>query len=126
MKRRLRLRGRRDFQSLVTGRRVFAGAAFIGFARPGSTDGTRVGVAVSRQVKGSVARNRARRRLREASRLGFLTTLLDWVGAGPGITFDVVLIARPAAGDLPFDTLRAEAAEFARRLDGGLPAGARR
>jgi ribonuclease P protein component len=116
MKRRLRLRGRRDFQALVSGRRVFAGAGLIGFARPGATDGTRVGIAVSRRVKGSVARNRARRRLREAARLGFLPGLSDWAEARPGITLDVVLIARPAALDLPFESLLSEASEFARRL----------
>ncbi len=125
MKRRLRLRGRRDFQALISGRRVFAGAGLIGFARPGATDGTRVGVAVSRQVRGSVGRNRARRRLREAARLGFLPGLHDWARASTGITFDVVLIARPAALDLSFETLRSEVAEFARRLEATRVAGPR-
>lgn len=116
MKRRIRLRGRRDFQALVSGRRVFAGAGLVAFARPGATDHTRIGVAVSRQVKGSVNRNRVRRRLREACRVGFLPGLADWAAARPGITFDVVLIARPAALRVPFDSLRAEVVEFAHRL----------
>ena len=125
MKRRLRLRGRRDFQALVTGRRLFAGTSFIGFARPGSTAGTRVGIAVSRQVKGSVARNRARRRLREAARLGFLATVAGWAELRPGITFDVVLIARPAGVRLGFEALCREAVEFADRLLAAGPPGAR-
>lgn len=126
MKRRLRLRGRRDFQALVTGRRLYATTAFIGFARPGATAGTRVGIAVSRQVKGSVARNRARRRLREAARLGFLATVAGWAELRPGITFDVVLIARPACIQLNFDALCQEAVEFAARLQAaGLPGAGR-
>lgn len=80
---------------------------------------TRLGVAVSRQIKGSVGRNRARRRLREAGRLAFLTELSDWMGLNSGITFDVVLIARPAALNLPFDDLLGEARRFARALEPG-------
>jgi len=123
MKRRLRLRGRRDFQALVTGRRLYAGSGFIGFARSGTTAGMRVGVAVSRQVKGSIARNLARRRLREAVRLGLLPALSDWSQARPGITFDVVLIARPAAGEIVFESLRRESIEFAGRLGALAPPG---
>ena len=54
-----------------------------------------VGVAVSRQVRGAVKRNRIRRRLREASRRASL--------AGPGA--HVVLVGRPRALACPFAEL---------------------
>ena len=73
-----------------------------------------MGVTVSRGIKSSVERNRARRRLREVARSGLL---------GPdsplrlvGIRYDVVLIARPAALDLPFADLEAETEQAALRL----------
>jgi ribonuclease P protein component len=56
----------------------------------------RVGFAVSRQMRGAVTRNRARRRLREAYRRA---------GAPGPAGVDVVLIARPAALTAPFDRL---------------------
>jgi RNase P protein component len=36
---------------------------------------------------------------------------------GPGITFDVVLIARPPALTAPFSQIEAEVGEFGDRLD---------
>jgi ribonuclease P protein component len=73
-----------------------------------------VGVTVSRAVKGAVNRNRARRRLREASRLVLLGT--DSPLADVGIRYDVVLIARPAALEVSFADLKAEASRAARKL----------
>lgn len=77
-------------------------------------DGSRVGVTVSRAVKGAVARNRARRRLREASRLQLLGP--DSPLLRPGIRYDVVLIARPAALEAPFDDLLSEASAAAQSI----------
>ena len=94
----------------MAGRRVYSGRGMVALMRPGTTDGSRVGVTVSRQIKGSVSRNRARRRLREVSRLKLLA--VDSPLVGRGIRYDVVLIARPAALELPFDSLEAEAAQL--------------
>ena len=77
-------------------------------------DEMRVGVTVSRQVKGSVDRNRARRRLREAARASLIEG-----GSGArrrGIRYDVVLIARPAALTVRFADLKEEAEQAALRL----------
>ena len=115
MKKRFRLTARSDFQRLLTGRRLYAGASLVGFATPGRTARTRVGVSTSRQIRGSVARNRARRRIREAVRLRLLSDGL--MGRGLGITFDVVLIARPRALTAPFSQIEAEVDEFGDRLD---------
>ena len=61
----------------------------------------RVGFAVSRQIRGAVRRNRARRRLREAYR-----------GLGPAQMrgVDAVFVARAWALEAPISELRAEMA----------------
>jgi ribonuclease P protein component len=62
----------------------------------------RAGFAVSRQIRGAVDRNRARRRLREAYR-----------GLGPAQLrgVDAVFVARAWALEAPLDELRAEMAQ---------------
>ncbi|HXD80711.1 MAG TPA: ribonuclease P protein component [Candidatus Acidoferrum sp.] len=114
MKRRIRLRRHGDFQAAISGKRFHSGRALVAFAVPSDRDESRVGVTVSRQVKTSVERNRARRRLRELVRV-------SWFGAdspltGVGIRYDVVLIARPAALEVAFADLVAEAEQAALRL----------
>lgn len=96
------------------GTRFYSGQALVAFAVPSEGDAGRVGVTVSRMVKGSVERNRARRRLRELAR----QTLLggDSPVTGVGIRYDVVLIARPAALKVPFADLRAEVEQAAVKL----------
>lgn len=69
---------------------------------------------VSRGIKSSVERNRARRRLREAARRHLVTA--DSGVSRRGIRYDVILIARPAALAVPFADLEAEAEQAARRL----------
>ena len=96
------------------GKRFYSGRALVAFALPNQQDQSRVGVTVSRMVKGSVDRNRARRRLRELARLSLLS--VDSPLSGVGIRYDVVLIARPAALELPFADLVAEAELAALRL----------
>lgn len=86
----------------------------MAFAAPGGADHDRVGVTVSRGIKSSPERNRARRRLREAARRHLLAA--DSGAARRGIRYDVILIARPAALAVPFADLEAEAEQAARRL----------
>jgi ribonuclease P protein component len=111
VKKRERLRSPREFQRVLATRRAFSGVALVAFVsateQPGG--GVRLGVTTSRRLRGAVLRNRARRRLREIAR----TTLLadDSPLRRPGIRFDVVLIARPAAAEVDFRALRAEAAQ---------------
>ena len=114
MKQRLRVRRRSDFQAAIGGTRVYSGRALVAFAVPQVSEGTRVGVTVSRTVKGSVARNRARRRLREVARMQLLGS--DSPLRGVGIRYDVVLIARPAALVVPFAELGNETRQAALRL----------
>jgi len=114
VKRRYRLRRKAEFQSAIAGKRVYSGRVLVAFAVPNESDQNHVGVTVSKAVKGSVQRNRARRRLRELARVTLLGP--DSPLAGLGIRYDVVLIARPAALDASFADLREEAAQAAVRL----------
>ncbi|HEY8643784.1 MAG TPA: ribonuclease P protein component [Candidatus Dormibacteraeota bacterium] len=114
MKRRFRLRRRGDFQATLGAGRIYAGRTLIAFARPRPSPPTRVGVTVSRGVRGAVRRNRARRRVREAARLRLVGD--DSRLAQPGIPYDVVLIARPAALTAEFASLLQDAERVAGRL----------
>ena len=98
----------------MSGKRFHSGNALVGFAVLSKAPEHRIGVTVSRAIKGSVDRNRARRRLREVARqelIGADSPLLR-----VGIRYDVVLIARPAALEVSFADLRAEASLAALRL----------
>ena len=114
MKRRYRLRRQAEFQSAFAGKRVYSGRALVAFAVPSSADTNRVGVTVSRAVKSSVERNRARRRVRELGREKLLGP--DSPLTGVGIRYDVVLIARPAALVMSFADLSEEASQAALRF----------
>ena len=114
MKRKLRLRRRADFQNAIQGKRFHSGRSLVGFAVPTDGSETRVGVTVSKALRSSVERNRARRRLREVARatlLGPDSPLLE-----RGIRYDVVLIARPEALEASYADLAAEASLAALRL----------
>lgn len=114
MKKRYRLRRGGDFQPVIAGGRVFSGRSLVGFARVRSQGPSRVGVTVSRQVRGAVGRNRARRRLREAVRRRLLQPGSPLVREGIG--YDVVLIARPDALEVKAALLEADADAFLGRL----------
>jgi ribonuclease P protein component len=98
-----RLKRRADFLRAAKGRR-WHGKAFSLQAGP-ATDDTdpetaRVGFTVTKKVGGSVVRNRARRRLREALRLSS--------GLPVKAGHDYVVIARIEAIRLPFSTLQTD------------------
>jgi ribonuclease P protein component len=114
VKRRFRLRRRQDFDRVMRAPRFFAGRAIVAFAIPSSNGGWRVGVTVSRRLRGAAKRNRLRRRLREAARASLLTRPGSPADVDAG--YDVVLIGRPAALELPLEALSEEAAQVRRRL----------
>ena len=103
-----RLKRRADFLRVAAARRKWAAPGLILQVAPQpvseqpdfetADDAVRVGFTASRKVGNAVKRNRARRRLKALVREMIAT------GADPGL--DLVLIARPATVDRPFDELR--------------------
>ena len=101
-----RLKRRADFLRVAALRRKWAAPGLILQVSPQpqsesegpAEDTIRVGFTASRKVGNAVKRNRARRRLKALVREMIAT------GANPGL--DLVLIARPATVDRPFDDLR--------------------
>ena len=116
MKKKFRITAGDDFRRVMAAGRIHAGRALVAFAVPSRPGAGRIGVTTSRRITGSVARNRARRRLREATRLRLLGGL---EGGGTGIGYDVVLIARPDLLTMPFSAVEAEVDAVRRRLDRG-------
>ena len=114
MKRRFRLRRQAEFKAAVGGTRLYSGKTMVAFAIPTDRADHRVGVTTSRNIKGSVRRNRARRRLREAARINMFGP--DSPLRDGGIRYDVVLIARPALVEVAFTELKAEVEQAALRL----------
>ena len=96
-----RLKRRADFLRVAAARRKWAAPGLILQAAPqpeATEEDVRVGFTASRKVGNAVKRNRARRRLKA------LAAEMLASGAQPGL--DLVLIARPATVDRPFDELR--------------------
>ncbi len=71
-------------------------SAFVLLVSPNALGAPRMGFTVSRKVGNAVARNRARRRLREAARIA--------IGEAP-LAADHVWIARPMPDEQPFSEL---------------------
>jgi ribonuclease P protein component len=95
LSRRQRLTTSAEFQALFQrGKRIDRPALIVLWRE--SSESTRVGFAVSRQLRNAVQRNRARRRLREAFRAAR--------DAAPAKA-DLVVIGRPAALGEPFAVL---------------------
>jgi ribonuclease P protein component len=85
MERRIRLRRTADVRRVYDEGRSWVHTLLVLIARPNDLDFSRVGVTASRKLGSAVARNRAKRLLREAAR-----HLYPQFGAG----WDVMLIAR--------------------------------
>lgn len=91
---------RADFLRLASRGRKLARSGFVmQVVRMGDEKPFRVGYTATKKIGNAVARNRARRRLKEAARLSFAEIPL----AG----FEMVLICRQETAALPFTTLRA-------------------
>ncbi len=105
-----RLRKRADFLSAARAGRQGTASMMVQARNRADDDGlVRVGFTCSKKVGNSVARNRAKRRLREAARLVLPDT------ARPG--WDYVLIGRfEATANRPFDALQQDLRDALRKL----------
>ncbi len=92
-----RLRTRAQFLAVRSGARAARPTLLVEAKRRAETGPIGLGLTASRKIGNAVARNRARRRLREAAR-----QLLPKHGL-PGV--DYVLVARQAAPDAPWAAL---------------------
>jgi ribonuclease P protein component len=90
------LRKSRDFRRAVDGGSREILATITAYRLPNHSETTRVGISVTRRAGNSVARNRIKRRIREAIRLNasFLPTRED-----------IVIVARPDIGRAAFDDI---------------------
>ena len=113
-----RLKRRADFLLVAGSRRKYVTPAFVLQARERDAapqSAIRIGFTATKKIGSAVARNRARRRLREAARL-----LLPQLGS-PG--FDYVFIARGGTAERPWVRLLDDVKSALIRLapDGAAP-----
>jgi ribonuclease P protein component len=112
-----KLTKRADFLFVQKGRRVARPTLTVEARRRAEDGPVRLGFTASRRVGGSVARNRARRRLREAAR----QLLPELAVAG----VDYVIVARQSAPDAPWTGLLDDLRNALIRLRAELEAGDR-
>lgn len=104
--RRWRLKRPEDFRAARQGKR-WRGTLITLAVRPNGLEHSRYGFALRKRVdKRAVARNRVKRRLREATRL-MLPQLADG--------YDVVISARPGAAEASYQVLEAALRELFRQ-----------
>jgi ribonuclease P protein component len=104
-----RLRHSGDIALVRAEGRSLRAASFNARIRRTAGSQTRMTVVASRAVGTAVARNRAKRRVREAFRRAFASS-----DAGPSI--DLVITVRPESLDAGFDTLQADALALLREV----------
>ncbi|MDR0838689.1 MAG: ribonuclease P protein component [Oscillospiraceae bacterium] len=93
------LKRNHEFRRLYSKGKSAASGSMVLYCRRSGSERNRVGFTVSTKLGGAVTRNRIRRRLRETYRLSE-----DELRRG----YDIVVVARSAALDTPFEALRAE------------------
>ncbi len=105
-----RMRTRREFLAAARADKQGTGSMLVqARRRDDGSDVVRVGFTCSKKVGNAVARNRAKRRLREVARLDLPAR------ARPG--YDYVLIGKPGAtAERPFEALRDDLAFALRKL----------
>ena len=102
-----RLRHSPDYQRCYRQGYRRHGRFFVVFVMPNQLDGPRLGMTVSRKVGGAVTRNRVRRRIREIYR--------RWKGRPELASLDLVVHAKPPAGQADFAGLERELEAHLRR-----------
>jgi ribonuclease P protein component len=98
----VRLRRTTDIAAVRAEGRTLRKGAFNARVRRTSGTEVRIAVTASRGIGSAVARNRARRRVREAFRRAVAS-------GGAGLSMDVLITVRPEAGGTEFRTIQADA-----------------
>lgn len=106
MRSEFRLKKQADFQRVRTSGRSWAHPLLVLSAAANDLDRSRVGIAVGKRVGKAVTRNRVKRRIREAVRA-------RWREVLPG--YDLVFIARAAAAEADWPTIRHAVDDLLRR-----------
>jgi ribonuclease P protein component len=107
-----RLRHRGEFTAVQASSRRVAARFVTLLGRPNTCGRDRLGIIASRRLGSAVARNRAKRRLREL----FRRRLAEPVGQATPL--DIVAIPRREANDALFDALAADFHNALRKLRG--------
>jgi len=95
-----RIGARREFRAAYENGARHHGRLVVVFARPRAGGGLRLGLTATHRVGGAVARNRARRRVREIFR--------RWAATAPEVGVDLVVNISERATRSSFATLAAE------------------
>ena len=104
-----RLKQRKDFLAVARGASRAAPGVVVQMLKRGDDGPPRVGFTVTRKLGGAVTRNRIRRRLKEAVRLG----LAGCMRQGR----DYVFIGRPEAAARPFRLLQQDLVDAVSRVE---------
>ncbi|HXT68589.1 MAG TPA: ribonuclease P protein component [Vicinamibacterales bacterium] len=107
-----RLRSRVEFTAVQSGGRRAPGKFLTLLGRPNSLGRDRLGIIASKRVGGAVARNRAKRRVRELFRR-------DTSRPAGAADLDLVVIVRSELVDAPFDAIAADFRAALKKLRGG-------
>lgn len=111
MERRVRLRRTSDVRRVYDQGRSWAHPFLVLVARPNGLDFSRVGVTASRKLGSAVARNRAKRLLREAARRLYPQLVSGW---------DVMLVARAGILEVREPQVEEALASLLRRAELGV------
>ncbi len=106
MERRLRLRKSAEIQRVRALKRSWAHPLLVLYVAPNDLDVTRVGISTSRRVGKATARNRARRRIREAVRLRYPSLARG---------YDLLFVARPGIVEASWEDVREAVDSLLRR-----------
>lgn len=107
MKRAVTLKKNHEFRRLYSKGASAAGYGLVIYCRKNRLGRNRLGITVSTKIGHAVVRNRARRRLRETFRLN-----ADQLRQG----YDIILVARHRAVDMPWKDLNASFLKLSKKL----------